>query len=373
MIKEFKPCAEPRESAIFYYSVYEQILEYFENFGPEAAGEFAITALELGFTGNMSTDDKHIQIALKNFEAMSKRNKEKYENKISAKRENEIEEKGYRIIVEMMGQGKTQQEIAAVLGVSRQTVNNRVAKIRSNFPELLAGCQSDVKGVKDVKDVKVDSLDFLDNVKSVKDVKDVKVDTLDSVKDVKENCQTFDNVSKNFLTMSKESKGVKPNDNDNVNDNVNDNESGTALSICQGGREYLAEQQPCSGPFSPFLELPDWRVMSGALCEKLPDSQKALLREALSRLPNTSPCWIYCALKKLNFTNDITDKVYRLRLPDFQKEVDTLVDVEIEKLRAQNQHLIEIAESMVDQPPAKLISIPRPAPRPRQVYNIEDY
>ena len=65
MIERFNEVPR-RDSAIIYGSSLEQIQQYYE-MDPAAAGELAISIIELALTGQMSTNNPLIKMALANF------------------------------------------------------------------------------------------------------------------------------------------------------------------------------------------------------------------------------------------------------------------------------------------------------------------
>ena len=150
MIEKFKE-NEARETAIIYLSNFEQVKELYED-DKEMAGELAISIMEMALTGEISSNNKIIRLMLKNFEVSAENNKQKYEaRKRNTKQEKAEKYKLYEI-AEMLNEGKTQAEIADVLGISRQTVNRRLNEmIRVNYPELLC---SNGKMSNDVKQCK---------------------------------------------------------------------------------------------------------------------------------------------------------------------------------------------------------------------------
>lgn len=80
MIEKFKE-NEMRNSGLIYNSTFEQIKNLYQ-FDPEAAGELAISAIELVLTGDISSDDVNIQLLLMPMKKINEINVAKYENKV---------------------------------------------------------------------------------------------------------------------------------------------------------------------------------------------------------------------------------------------------------------------------------------------------
>lgn len=166
MINNFKENS-CRDSAIIYNSTFDQIKMLYER-NPEQAGELAIAAIELALTGEISSNDYMIDIMLANIKVVNNKSKIKYDKKVESQKQKRIEEQQLNIIADLYKQGMKQKDIAAKVGTTPQTISNRLATIRADFPELLEKNQ---------------------------------------VNQVNQSNQVYENV----------------NDNDNENDNVNDN------------------------------------------------------------------------------------------------------------------------------------------------------
>ena len=193
MIKEFNN-VECRESAIIYQSNFEQIKKLFAQ-DPQMAGELAIALCEVALTGQHSSDNYIVDIMLENFKVVSSKNKTKYDKTLDVKRQKKILDQQLDKIADLLDKGLTQTKIAAKLGTTKQTINNRVKLIRAEFPELLSSknCLT---------------LDKNDNELSSKDT-EVKLEMLD------EKCEMLD-----VSSAVKRVKCVKSNDNVNDNDNI---------------------------------------------------------------------------------------------------------------------------------------------------------
>lgn len=135
MIVEFKDL-EARKSGIMYRSTLTQIKQMYE-VDPVQAGEFAISAIELLLTGEISSDDTTINIILAQNKEVNAKNASNYDLKVEQAKQKKIADQKLDEIAKLYLEHKTQKEIAAKLGLSQQTVSNRLALIRSQFKELL--------------------------------------------------------------------------------------------------------------------------------------------------------------------------------------------------------------------------------------------
>ena len=136
MIANFKD-TPMRPTGVIYQSALQQIKMLHEK-DPLLAGELAESIIELTLTGDTSTDDFTILLALENLRNVVKNNQEKYDKTREAKQQNKIQEYKLDIIAAMLQQGKSQVEIAKELGVNKQTINYRINNmIKPHYPELL--------------------------------------------------------------------------------------------------------------------------------------------------------------------------------------------------------------------------------------------
>ena len=135
MIKEFRE-EKARDSAIIYNSTWEQIKKLYAK-SPEQAGELAISAIELALTGQISSDDFMIELLLENIKVVNERAQSKHDKKVEGQKQKRIEEQKLDIIAELYLQGIKQKDIATKIGTTPQTISNRLATIRTEFPELL--------------------------------------------------------------------------------------------------------------------------------------------------------------------------------------------------------------------------------------------
>jgi DNA-directed RNA polymerase specialized sigma subunit len=135
MITEFKE-NEARKSGIMYRSTLTQIKQLYE-VDPIQAGEFAISAIELLLTGEISSDDAMINVILAQNKEINEKNANGYDLKVEQAKQRKIIDQKLEEIANLFMSKKTQKEIAVKLGLSQQTVSNRIALIRKEYPELL--------------------------------------------------------------------------------------------------------------------------------------------------------------------------------------------------------------------------------------------
>ena len=164
MIKEVRDL-KSRPSGVIYESTWEQIKKLY-NKNPDLGKELAFSVIEQTLTGDVSSDDLTIQLICDGLKPINQKAQQKYDIQVKSKRESKCESLQLQKIVELVNMGKTQEEIGKILGVSRQTINNRIRIINEEFPELKI--QINVKKSSHVKhnvDVDVDdNVDDNDNV-----------------------------------------------------------------------------------------------------------------------------------------------------------------------------------------------------------------
>ena len=154
MINEMKN-TEIRDSGVMYSSTLQQIRQLY-NISPEKAGEFAISAIELLLTGEISSDDAMIEVMLTPINVINKRTQHNYDITCERNKKSQYEEGKFELIAELANQGKTQTAIAKELGVSQQTVSKRLKIIKNDYPQLLLQPKSkevNKNGCKKVQDV----------------------------------------------------------------------------------------------------------------------------------------------------------------------------------------------------------------------------
>lgn len=135
MIYEFKE-GEARTSGLIYRSTLNQIKSIYKN-NPSQAGELAISAIELVLTGQISSDDEMVNIILEQNKEINQKNIHSFELKQEQAKQRKIADQKLDEIARMAMAKKTQKEIAVKLGLSQQTVSNRIALIRKDYGYLL--------------------------------------------------------------------------------------------------------------------------------------------------------------------------------------------------------------------------------------------
>lgn len=150
---------------MIYESTWEQIKKLYSQ-NPEMAGELAISVIEQTLTGDISSTDFMIQIICEGLKPINQNAQQKYDNRVKSNKEHKRETQQLDKIVELIDRGKTQEEIGKILGISRQTVSNRIKVIKEEYPELIK-----VDKCKDVKSCKSNDNDN-DNVDDNDDVDD---------------------------------------------------------------------------------------------------------------------------------------------------------------------------------------------------------
>ena len=165
----------------------------------------------------------------------------------------------------------------------------------------------------------------------------------------------------------------------NVNVNVTENLNGKGNSpLLLAERERIVSQQPTSLPIPEDFALRDYQSEFVDKCKSLPDYKQDILRTALSKLPydlQTNSCWLFCALSKLNLSDDMSKQASRLGVPGFQEEVWDKVKEEQAKLEERIHQRAEIEASMSKEKPKEtMLIVPRmEKERKKEPYNIEEW
>ena len=193
-----------RETASIMKGQFEQVkLLYQEN--PALAGELAISMMEQALCLDYSSTDFTIQLVLKNYENIVEKKAEKYDAKKLAAEE--AKKDALRPIAERLRGGMTQVQIMKELNIPRSTLNDKVQKIRTKYPELLENPENPT-------DPETNSSDLLDSEKS--DGSEIITGNPEKEADLLETVQNPEN--------------PKNPDYVNVNVNVNDNVNVTPIS-----------------------------------------------------------------------------------------------------------------------------------------------
>lgn len=135
MIKEFKD-NNIRPTGVIYSGIFEAIKELYAD-RPDDAGELAISAIELILTGEISSDNSLVKVALATIKPVVQNDVDKYNAKIQQVKDKKISDQKLDIIADLMNKGTKQAQIGKMLGLTQQTVSNRVKVIREKYPELL--------------------------------------------------------------------------------------------------------------------------------------------------------------------------------------------------------------------------------------------
>ena len=133
-----------RDTAITYSSILAQVRKLYE-IDEEKAGRLSIAALELVLCGDMSTDDITIQLMLEPIRSLTEKSKAKWETIKENRAESKLDKLKLKEIAELYLQGIKQDKIAEKVGTSRQTVNNRLKMIKTDYPELLKTDEEDAE------------------------------------------------------------------------------------------------------------------------------------------------------------------------------------------------------------------------------------
>ena len=166
MIQNFKD-TEIRKSGLIYSSLLEQIKKMYPS-DPAKAGELAISAIELVLTGEMSSDDLMIDIALQPLLVLRDRDEDNYNKKEQAAKQKKIEDMKLVEIAQLYSQKVSQKRIGEMLGISQQTVSYRIGIINNTYPELLP---KNDKVTKDTNEILVKNNDNYQNTKTTKNTK----------------------------------------------------------------------------------------------------------------------------------------------------------------------------------------------------------
>ena len=218
-----------RTSGVIYQSSLQQLRMLLPK-DPQLAGELAISIIELTLTGEMSSDNLTIQLATENLRNVIKNNQEKYDKTKETKRQSKIQEYKLDIIADFLKQGKSQSEIAKLLGLNKQTISYRINNmIKTNYPELLSNsCDESNEKFLTSSSNESKNLTGSSDIFDFSSIGSKKSDESNKNFLTNDNYQSkkSDKSDENFLTQcenSQKSQMSPTNVNVNVNDNVNDN------------------------------------------------------------------------------------------------------------------------------------------------------
>ena len=203
MIEKFNN-VEMRDSSVIYGSSLKQIKEMYQ-IDPNTAGELAISIIEVAITGQMSTNNPLIKMALANFEDVANKNKKKWDDKTAKQREARIERLRLREIAKLLSEGVLQKDIAKIIGKGASSISDAVRILKTEFPELLEEFAS--------------NSEILPNNSVVSENSEEEFGEFDNDSDEFGEISEFDKKQRN----SENSENSPNSEYDNVNDNDNDN------------------------------------------------------------------------------------------------------------------------------------------------------
>ena len=341
-------------SFVFYESVWKQY-QILDARRPEAAKAFMRAVIEYGLYDIVPPEDDEVWMygleqTITSIDAAKGRREKNQEDGSKGGRpairfERELIEQKKREL-------KTWKAVAEFLGIDEKTLR----KIRSNWEEE--------KTEKPEKpEIPVNTGKNLFPVSPILD------------EESNETGKTDGKNGKNGKNVGKTENGKNLNVNVNVTENLN-GKGNSPLLLAE--RERVVNQQPTSLPIPENFTLRDYQSEFVDKCKSLPDYKQDILRTALSKLPynlQTNSCWLFCALSKLNLSDDMSKQASRLGVPGFQEEVWDKVKEEQAKLEERIHERAEIEASISkEQPKETMLVVPRmEKERKKEVYNIEEW
>ena len=335
-------------SFVFYESVWKQY-QILDARRPEAAKAFMRAVIEYGLYDIVPPEDDEVWMygleqTITSIDAAKGRREKNQEDGSKGGRPAIRFER--ELIEQKKQELKTWKAVAEFLGIDEKTLR----KIRSNWEEE--------KPEKPVNTGK--------NLFPVSPVLD---------EENNETGKTDGKNGKNGKNVGKTENGKNLNVNVNVTENLN-GKGNSPLLLAE--RERVVSQQPTSLPIPEDFKLRDYQSEFVDMCKSLPDYKQDILRTALSKLPynlQTNSCWLFCALSKLNLSDDMSKQASRLGVPGFQEEVWDKVKEEQAKLEERIHERAEIEASISkEQPKETLLVVPRmEKERKKEVYNIEEW
>ena len=338
-------------SFVFYESVWKQY-QILDARRPEAAKAFMRAVIEYGLYDIVPPEDDEVWMygleqTITSIDAAKGRREKNQEDGSKGGRPAIRFER--ELIEQKKQELKTWKAVAEFLGIDEKTLR----KIRSNWEEEKP----------EKPEIPVNTGKNLFPVSPILDEEN------------NETGKTDGKNGKNGKNVGKTENGKNLNVNVNVTENLN-GKGNSPLLLAE--RERVVNQQPTSLPIPENFTLRDYQSEFVDMCKSLPDYKQDILRTALSKLPynlQTNSCWLFCALSKLNLSDDMSKQASRLGVPGFQEEVWDKVKEEQAKLEQRIHERAEIEASISkEQPKETLLVVPRmEKERKKEVYNIEEW
>ena len=338
-------------SFVFYESVWKQY-QILDARRPEAAKAFMRAVVEYGLYDIVPPEDDEVWMygleqTITSIDAAKGRREKNQEDGSKGGRPAIRFER--ELIEQKKQELKTWKAVAEFLGIDEKTLR----KIRSNWEEEKT----------EKREIPVNTGKNLFPVSPILDEEN------------NETGKTDGKNGKNGKNVGKTENGKNLNVNVNVTENLN-GKGNSPLLLAE--KERVVNQQPTSLPIPEDFKLRDYQSEFVDMCKSLPDYKQDILRTALSKLPynlQTNSCWLFCALSKLNLSDDMSKQASRLGVPGFQEEVWDKVKEEQAKLEQRIHQRAEIEASMSkEQPKETLLVVPRmEKERKKEPYNIEEW
>ena len=338
-------------SFVFYESVWKQY-QILDARRPEAAKAFMRAVIEYGLYDIVPPEDDEVWMygleqTITSIDAAKGRREKNQEDGSKGGRPAIRFER--ELIEQKKQELKTWKAVAEFLGIDEKTLR----KIRSNWGEEKT----------EKPEIPVNTGKNLFPVSPILDEEN------------NETGKTDGKNGKNGKNVGKTENGKNLNVNVNVTENLNGKGNPPPFLA---ERERVVSQQPTSLPIPEDFKLRDYQSEFVDMCKSLPDYKQDILRTALSKLPynlQTNSCWLFCALAKLNLSDDMSKQASRLGVPGFQEEVWDKVKEEQVKLEQRIHERAEIEASISkEQPKETLLIVPRmEKERKKEVYNIEEW
>ena len=338
-------------SFVFYESVWKQY-QILDARRPEAAKAFMRAVIEYGLYDIVPPEDDEVWMygleqTITSIDAAKGRREKNQEDGSKGGRPAIRFER--ELIEQKKQELKTWKAVAEFLGIDEKTLR----KIRSNWEEEKT----------EKPEIPVNTGKNLFPVSPILDEENNKTGKTDGKN------------GKNGKNVGKTENGKNLNVNVNVTENLN-GKGNSPLLLAE--RERVVSQQPTSLPIPEDFTLRDYQSEFVNQCKSLPDYKQDILRTALSKLPynlQTNSCWLFCALSKLNLSDDMSKQASRLGVPGFQEEVWDKVKEEQAKLEQRIHERAEIEASISkEQPKETMLVVPRmEKERKKEVYNIEEW